>query len=173
MFIKKATFSQKFIQIWFLSKNDQNTFDEMYIGSPDLPAQTFSRALKNARKHFVDFAELPDSFESQIEITGIQFEHFDDDFGAKMKAIRELKNSETTMTLVSPVKWTEGALSGVRECMSESAKVDINFLKIELEKFVSGKRAQLGLFDTERHERIVDENSRILDAELLPKAGPI
>lgn len=160
------------LTVIFEKKNSKGGWDELSITSKEAPEPEFLESLQGLRACLIDIAEMPKEDLENISVTGVSLSHCgtpDKKVGATLIGYRKLRKSNQGLSIVTPHKFSE-FFSGDGDHKDLMPDGMIRLVEIVIEKasrFVSGHRAQQGMFDMARIDKKNDEDLPIIEASTI------
>ena len=152
MRIKKIKLLDGKVKIEYEVLEGDKIKEEYSLTSVDKPLPSFSAALQALSQSVIDICELPQQDVEYIGIIGVSFSFAGDKqvMGAVITAQKKLKKSDAPLNLNTPHKIKEFyGETGSKHQLLDSETIDkLSTLIEEAERYITGERQQINLFDT-------------------------
>ena len=148
--IKVKVFKEGKLFIHYQKETDNQGWDDYTMDSSESPSPSLYDAMNNLRQSVIELCEFADSDLEKILIRGVTFSWANDVMGATITAQRKLAKSNMNLNINTPHKVSKfyscGDVGDNKQLLS-TATIDIlNDIRYEVEKYINGERAQMGLF---------------------------
>ena len=162
----KITSDEK-IHLEYEKINKKHEWDDFSMTSSEKALPEFYEALTDLAKFVCEMCELPDTDIGRIKVRGVSFSYAgeNDTMGAVITAQKELIHSNCPLNINTPHKTEDFyAENGDEKQLLPTGCVEfLNAICGKAERYLSGERSQMNLFQEEKKEK---QNKEVLPEEI-------